>query len=504
MDLGEGRNGVGIDEQAPLVHPVAWRVIGSVSAGLTVVLLVASGRYGYHRDELYFLACGLHPAWGYPDQPPLTPLLARLMHDVGGGSLVVFRLPATLSAVGASLLSGLVARELGGRAFAQGLATLAVAGGAFVLLSGHLLATSTIDLVVWVCLTWLVTRIARTRDPRLWLAVGAVVGVGLLNKQLVLVLVVGLAVGALATPRLRSTLTSRWLVAGVVVAGVAWAPVLAWQATHGWPQLTLASQIRAEYSTADERVGFAALQVLLFSLAATVLWVIGLARLLTDPAWRWARGLAWAWLVVMAVFVATAGQGYYPGGTYPALIAAGAVVVERHRWARIPAVVGVLVTSALTLPAVLPILSPAALGASPWSGLGETQRETVGWPQFVAVVDRAYRSIPAGNRANAGIFTMNYGEAGAIDRFGPALGLPKAWSGLNGYGLWGPPPQGVEPVVVVWEDSSPEGPFTGCRFYAKVTGPVSNEETDRASVYVCDRPDGGWATAWPRLRHLSN
>ncbi len=164
----------------------------------------------------------------------------------------------------------------------------------------------------------------------------------------------------------------------------------------------------------------------------------------------------------------------------------------------------VVATSALTLPAALPILSPAALASSPWNGLGETQRETVGWPQLVDVVAAAYRTIPSAQRSHAGIFAANYGEAGAVDRFGASRGLPHAWSGHNGYGLWGPPPQGTQPVVVVWEDDAPTRFFADCTKFAKITTPVSNEEDDRASVYVCAAPIGGWRDAWPHLAHLSS
>ena len=163
-----------------------------------------------------------------------------------------------------------------------------------------------------------------------------------------------------------------------------------------------------------------------------------------------------------------------------------------------------MVTSALTLPAALPVLSPTALAASPWNGLGETQRETVGWPELVDQVAAAYWSIPADRRSHAGIYATNYGEAGAVDRFGPPLGLPPAWSGHNGYGLWGPPPLDLAPVVVIWEDSTPDLFFADCHKFAVVSGPVSNEESDRAAVYVCASPDGGWGQAWTQLRHLSS
>ncbi len=482
---------------------VAWWPLIALTAAVLAVLIAFSNRYGYFRDELYFLAAGRHLAWGYPDQPPLTPFLAWVMNGVGHGSLVVFRLPAAAVAASVTLLTGLMASEFGGRRFAQILAAVAAATSTYVLLSGHLLVTSTLDLLMWVVLTWLVLRVLRTGNERLWLVAGVVAGLGLVNKDLPIVLLLGLLVGVLLTPSARVSLRSRWLWAGTVVAAAAWTPGLVWQAQHGWPQLTLAGQIRAEYGTPGQRAGFFALQLVLFSLGATYLWVIGLVKLWRDPAWKPYRVLAWAWLFVLVFFVITAGQGYYPAGTYPVLIAAGAVVVERRR-RRWPVMLAVAATSALTLPAALPILSPAALASSPWNGLGETQRETVGWPQLVDVVAAAYRSIPSAQRSHAVIYATNYGEAGAIDRFGASRGLPHAWSGHNGYGLWGPPPQDTQPVVVVWEDDAPTSSFAGCTKFAKITAPVSNEESDRASVYVCSAPIGGWHDAWPHLAHLSS
>jgi Dolichyl-phosphate-mannose-protein mannosyltransferase len=488
----------------PRPNAVAWPVVGAVAASVGVVLVLVSGRYGYHRDELYFIAAGGHPALGYPDQPPLTPLVAWASEHLGAGNLVVFRLPATLVAVVVTLLGAHIAYELGGRRFAQGLAALAVGTATYVLLSGHLLLTSTVDLLVWVVVTWLVVRILRTGQERLWLVVGLVVGLGLWNKQLPVALVGALLAGIALTRSARHWLRNPWLWGGLAVAAVMWVPVLAWQAAHGWPQLTLARQINAEYGTLAERVNYAVLQVVLFSLGATVLWVIGAVHLWRDDRWAVFRVLAWAWLVVVVGFAVTAGQGYYPAGLYPALIAAGAVVVEQWRRARWALVALVVVSSALLLPAALPVLSSTTLAASPWDGLGEQQRETVGWPQFAEQVAAAYGSIPAGQRAGAEIVTDNYGEAGAIDRYGPALGLPAAWSGHNGFGLWGPPPDSSSPVVVVWEDAPPTDFFSGCQMAGRVTGPVDNEETSRASVYVCTGPIGGWARAWPRIVHLSS
>jgi hypothetical protein len=489
----------------PLQLPaIGWRTLAVIAGVLAVVLLATSGSYGFHRDELYFLVCGHHLAWGYPDQPPLTPDIARVMAAVGSGSLTVFRLPSVIAMVAVTVLAGVIAREFGGERSAQLLAAIACASGTIVLAAGHLLETLTVDLLVWVSVSWLAVRMLRTRDERLWLAIGVFAAVGLLNKQLPLVLLLGLVVGFLASPDARPLLFSRWALAGGLVAALAWAPVLGWQTGHGWPQLTLAQQIGDEYGGIAGRVGFIVTQFVLFSLGASYLWVTGLLRLWREPRWHRYRPLVWAYAVVIAVFLLTAGQVYYAAGIYPVLIAAGAVAIEGRPRARVVALVAAGVTSLLILPAALPVLPATTVAASPWSGLGETQFETVGWPAFTDQVASSYRSIPAGQRARAGIFTSNYGEAGAIDLYGPVRGLPAAYSGHNALAAWGPPTASTAPVVVVWEDDSPNSYFSGCRFVSRVRGPVSNEETQRASIYVCAGPIGGWNAAWPKLSHLSS
>jgi hypothetical protein len=210
----------------------------------------------------------------------------------------------------------------------------------------------------------------------------------------------------------------------------------------------------------------------------------------------------------MVIFGITAGQVYYPAGFYPVLIAAGAVVVERRSARARRAAVGfVVVSAAVTLPAALPLLPPATLNGTFWGAISEPQREMVGWPGLVDQIAAAYRSFPPAERAAASVFTANYGEAGAVEEYGPSRGLPgTAYSGHNGFAGWGPPPQDG-PVVVVWERGPRGAPpsrwFTGCRSFGPVVTGVDNEEGDRATVWACDGPVGGWRDVWPQLTHLS-
>jgi 4-amino-4-deoxy-L-arabinose transferase-like glycosyltransferase len=488
---------------APIGAPT-WRAIGMVAVPAGVALFALSGRYGYHRDELYFLAAGHHLAWGYPDQGPLVPALGRLMDELAPGSLVVFRLPATLAVVGGTVVSALTARELGGRAFAQGLTALTVGTGVFTLLTGHLMVTATLDFSVWVVAVFLVIRTLRKGQQRLWLLVGLVIGVGLLNKALPVVLALGLLVGGLMVPSVRPQLRSRWLWGGALIATAIWVPYLVWQSDHGWPQLQLAHDISSEYSTAGERLGFVALQFLLFGPVGAWLWITGLARL-----WRsadWAKVLPWTWLTVVVAFAATAGQGYYTAGIYPVLIAAGAVRLEER--VRRPGTVlaGAAAAALVFVPASLPVLSASTLSDSPWSGLAENQLETVGWPELTRQVAAAYATIPAEQRADSTILTDNYGEAGAVDRYGPSLGLPYAYSGLNAFGYWGPPPQTASWVIVVSEGGPPVPLLRQCRYVRRVTNSsdVDNEESQFAAIYVYRAPAAGWAATWPRFTRLGN
>jgi Dolichyl-phosphate-mannose-protein mannosyltransferase len=479
----------------------------AIAGAVGLLLLVTSGRYGYHRDELYFVEAGRHLAWGYPDQPPLTPLLARLMDTIGPGSVTVLRLPSVVGAMLVVLLTAALAREFGGRAFAQVLAALAVGTGVYTLVVGHLLSTSSIDLLAWVTITWLVVRILRTGDQRLWLAVGAVTGVGLLNKHLVLFLVIALLAGAVLVPAARKQLRSPWLWAGVLVALALWTPNLAWQATNDWPQLELAGDIREEYDVTGERIAFVALQLVLFSPVAMLLAVFGLLRLWRDPKLAPYRLLAWAWLALLVLFFVTGGKGYYLGGLYPALIAAGALGVEQRVGERGGRKIGwlaaVIVAAIIGMPIALPVLPAGTLASSPYAGPAEDALETVGWPEFAAAVQEAYDQVPAGRRESAIVFTGNYGEAGAVALYGRDGRLPPVASGHNGFGLWGPPAEDAGPVILVDAGGGWRDEFANCAEAATIdNGQGVDNEEQGGTVWVCDGPRGGWQAAWPRLLHL--
>ncbi|WP_214409080.1 glycosyltransferase family 39 protein [Sphaerisporangium fuscum] len=484
--------------------PFAAGPVGAVAAVLAGLLTALSGRYGFHRDELYFLVAGDRPAWGYVDQPPLTPLLARASTAVFGVSPAGLRVVATLAAVAVVIVVVLTARELGGGRGAQFVAACSAACSAVVLVLGHLVATATFDTLAWVVVGWLVLRLLRTGDGRWYPVIGAAAGVALLNKYLIALLVAGLVVSLLAVGP-RRVLRSRWLLAGVAVAALLAAPNLWWQAAHGWPQLTVAKGISE--NEGENRLLFVPLLVVQLSPLFVPIWVAGLVRLWRDPAVRWARAFAVAVpLLAVAVLVA-GGKPYYVLPLVIVAMAAGAEPVVRwasgaRRWALVAAFV---VSAPMNVVVALPVLPPSALQAV--NGINKEQGEQVGWPGMVSTVAGAWRRIPSERRGTAVIFTQNYGEAGAIARHGPALGLPGPYSGHMSYADWGPPPDSATgPVLLVHHRDALRlagGLFTGCRVVASIDNGqgVDNEEQE-AVVQLCEAPATPWSALWPRLRHF--
>ncbi len=476
------------------------RATYAVAAGVTLLLLALSARYGPHRDELYFLAAGDHPQWGYPDQPPLTPLLARLADLVAPGSLVAMRVVPALVAGAVVLVTADLARALGGGRPAQLLAAVATATGAGVLAIAHLLSTATFDLLVWTVLIRLVVAILQNDRQRLWLVAGAVLGVGLQNKNLVGFLAAGLVVGIAATPGLRHHLRSPWAWGGAAVALLIWLPNLVWQAQNGWPQAELGADIREEYGNVGGLAELVLLQAVMINPLGAVLAAIGGVAAFRRPEWRFVRPVPIAYVLLLVVFALTGGKNYYLLGLLPALAAAGSVVVEQ-RWSSVGVrrfTAAVAVTALFPLPALLPVLPAQTLGDTFWPALNEDQLETIGWPSVVGTVRGVVDELP--DRAGAVVVAQNYGEAGAARWYG--VGLP-VYSGHNGFADWGPPPESATGKVVWVGFAAPDADqLVGCSKAATLRTGVDSEE-DGNGVWVCDGPAGSWAQAWRHLRHLS-
>lgn len=487
---------------------IAWRPLAFLLVAVGAILTAVSGRYGFHRDELYFVVAGRHLAAGYVDQPPLTPLLARMSTTVFGTTPAGLRVVATLATMASVLVVALIARELGGGRQVQVLAGICAAASAYPAVVGHMVSTGTFDLLGCLVISWLVLRTLRTRDGRWWLVVGAVAGVTLLNKDLVLVLLAAVAVGILVVGP-RDALRTWWLPAGVVVALLVASPNLVWQAAHGWPQLTVAAGISADDGT-DNRIQFVPQQLVYLSPLFVPVWICGLVRLWRDHAVRWARAFGLAYPVASAMVLVIGGKSYY---VIPMLLVPLAAGIEpalcwfrggRSRTRHALGLVGLTLAAVATAFIALPLLPPQLLGPSAVLAMNKETGEQVGWPRFTAAVARGWRQIPVGQRATAVIVASNYGEAAAIALYGPRLGLPRPYSGHMSFADWGRPPDAsTGPVLVVHQDGDriPPSQFTGCRTVARNdNGAGVDNEEQGAVVSLCTAPARRWSQLWPELR----
>ncbi|MEV0718959.1 glycosyltransferase family 39 protein [Asanoa sp. NPDC050611] len=473
--------------------PVAWGPVGGVAVLLGVLVAATSNGYGYHRDELYFRLLGEHPAWGYVDQPPLTPLLARLMTEMFGDHLWALRIPGSLAIVATALLTALLAREVGGRTGAQLLAAVGAAG-TFPLVFGHVLLTATVDLVVVAAVLLFVVRALRG-DPRWWPAAGLGVGVGLYNKHLVLLTLIAIGLSLLAVGP-RRVLASRWLWAGVAVALVVGAPNIVYQVTHDWPQLKMAEAIRDDKG-GESRALFAPLQLAAIGVFFVPVWIAGLVRLWRMPA---LRALAVAYPVLGVLVLVTGGQPYYTLGLVLALFAAGCPVAVR--WPRPLVGAGVAANVAVSAVFALPLLPVSALAKTPIADINQGTSDQIGWPTYVAQITSVYGALPPADREHTVILTANYGEAGALDRYG--VDLPAVYSGHNELWFRGRPPDDATIVLAVGFGDPLGALFGSCQVARDLDNGVDipNEEQDN-DVRVCRDPVSSWATLWPRLQHYS-
>jgi 4-amino-4-deoxy-L-arabinose transferase-like glycosyltransferase len=474
--------------------------LAAVALGVVALLVATINRYGYHRDELYFRLLADHPAWGYVDQPPLTPMLAKVSIAVFGDHLWSIRLVPILCAVAIVVLAALLARECQGLGGGTGAQVLAAAGtcSTLVLVAGHLLFTGSVDLVAWLLAILFAVRALRRDQPRWWLAAGLAVGLGLYNKQLIVLLLIGLGAGLLIGGP-RRALLSPCLWAGVGIALLVGAPNLVYQIANDWPQAKMAAAL-SENKGGEARVLFVPMQLVLLGPLLVPVWVAGWVHLFRTPA---VRAFAWAYPVVCVVVLVTGGQSYYPFGLLILLYATGCVVAARwaaSRGRRVLLGAAVAVSVAISVLLALPVWPVRSLPA-PIAALNPADRDSVGWPAYVRQVADVYHALPDTDRAVAVLVAGNYGEAGALARYGPAYGLPTVYSGQNELYRFGPPPDSATVVVFVGT-SRVTGLFDSCATVARLDNGVGvdNEEQGRP-VLVCRYPHRPWHEMWPGFQH---
>jgi len=491
---------------------VPWPGIALIAAGAFAVEMAVSARYGYVRDELYFLSAGQHLAFGYVDQPPLTPLLARACSAATGNTLVGLRVLPALGLVALVVATAAMSRLLGAGRVGQLLAALAAATCAEYLGAMHELTTTTPDFVFWAVTLLLVTRLLASQDPRWWLAVGTCAGLASEAKWNIAFLAAALAAGFLATDA-RRLLRSRYLLLGGVIAAALAAPDVIWQAAHGWPSLDVFRALQA--AAWQNRATYWPAQVFFTGVALTPIWVAGLAWSLRSAQARAFRPLAIACLIVIVAQFVLGGKAYYPGGVYTFLFAAGAVALERRLAARKPLAFGIhpavrtgrtmLLSGAIGALVAIPLLPARVLHTVPLQKINYDLGEEIAWPKLAGLVAREYDALPGPQRRQTTILTGNYGEAGAIDRYGPGLGLPQVYSGANNFWLWGPPPAADSAAIAVNLDPAfLRREFAHVRLVATFSNGLGvSDDEQGAKVYLATGLKSSWAQAWPAFRDYS-
>ena len=483
------------------VPPLAW----VIAAVFVAVELAVSSRYGFQQDELYFLVAGHHLAFGYVDQPPLAPLLTRITDLIGVSPTAIRIIPAlaggTIVVVAARLAALFGAGSLG-----RVLAALTTACAPVIIGAVHIGNTTPLDLLAWaVVLLCVSTALLRDR-PRWWLASGAAAGVGLQADNLVILLLIGLAIG-IACSGQRPVLRTRWPWLGAGIAAAIWAPNVVWLATHGWPELAMSAALHRENSSpADYAAGLPA-QLVYLGLLALPLVVAGFVVLWRTPELRF---LAIAsTLVVVYVLAWVPGKVYYADGITPALLAAGGAAAER--WvarARRPrgrqwlVVTATLAGLAVILPEVLPIVPASAVHALPASAQRSSVGDSIGWPQLTRTVAAQDAALARSGHPPTSVFTGFYPEAATLSVYGAADHLPPVLSGHNAYWMWGPGQASDATVLTVDALGRLRPYFASCRLLTTYQAPyhVQNDWTD-IPIGVCTSPVAGWPALWPHLRH---
>jgi Dolichyl-phosphate-mannose-protein mannosyltransferase len=494
------------DRPAPVsrtdrVPVLAWLVGGVFVA----VELAVSGRYGFQQDELYFIVAGRHLAFGYVDQPPLVPLLTRIT-DVLGVSPTAIRIIPALAGGAVVVIAARLAALFGAGRFGRVLAALAMACAPILIGATHIGNTTPPELLAWAAVLLCVTTALLRHRPRWWLGAGAAAGAGLENNDLMVMLLAGLALGILASEH-RRVLRTRWPWLGAGIAAVIWAPNLIWQATHGWPQLAMASALHQQNTSVADYIGGLPAQLIYLGLLVIPLAIAGFIRLWRAPELRF---IAIA-TTVIAVYVLAwvPGKVYYADGMAPAVLAAGSLAAERWiararrpRLRRGLVIAAPLVGMAIILAAVLPIVPAGHVHDLPAASQHGDLGDTLGWPQLTRAVAAQDAALVHSGQPPTSIFTGFYGEAAALDVLGSADHLPPVLSGHNAYWMWGPGRASDAVVLVVDALGQLRPDFASCHVLTTYYAPyhVHNDWTG-IRIGVCTGPTASWRTLWPHLRH---
>jgi hypothetical protein len=480
-------------------------VLIGIAALFALAHIATNGRYGFHRDELQFLSDARHLDWGYVSYPPMTPFLERIGLSLFGLSLVGLRMFSVIAQAIVIVVSGLMARDLGGGRLAQITTVLAVGLSPLPIFEATEFQYTSFGFLWYVLIAWFIIRLLKSDNPRWWLAIGAAVGLGLLTKYSITFFIAGMLLGVVLTPA-RRYLASRWFWGGIAVALLIFLPNLIWLVRHDFISYTFLQHIHTRDVGEGRAAGFLLGQFIAdANLFAAPMWIAGLIAYFRDRRYRM---LAWMYLVPVVLFWVGKGRFYYVAEAYPMLLAMGAVVGES--WlSRMPAwrrrareavfFAGLFAVGAIASTRIVPIAPSGPLRDYALSKNGDL-REEIGWDELVKTVAGIRDSLPPDQQASLGITVGNYGEQGAIEILGPAYHLPPPISTTNSAWLRGYPSQPPTTLIVlgITREQADEI-FTGCRLAGhngNSLGVKNEESEDHPDIFVCGPPRKPWPEVW--------
>jgi hypothetical protein len=497
---------------------VVWYVAGA----LLVFHLSTANRYGYFGDELYHMACGEHLSWGYVDQPPLIAIFTWLTRHLFGTSVFAVHLLPAFAGFALVWLTGLIARELGGGRFAQGFSALCVACAGVYFVFYHIYTMNAFEPLIWTGCAWVVIRIVKTGNQKMWLWFGLFAGIGLENKYSMGVFAFAIVVGLLLTDE-RKALARKWIWIAGLIAFAIFLPNLIWNILNHFPFLELMHNIRASgRDVVFTPAGYIKAQILLMTPVTFPVWLLGTIYFLFWKEGRPFRLLGYAFLAVLGVFIAMHGKDYYAVSVYPMMFAGGAIAIERwtaarNGWLKPALVVFILAGAIAFLPMVAPVLSPEGLvqylAKLPFKIQPDEKSMLLeplphyfswcfGWEEMVQAVAKAYETVPVEERADTAIMANDFAAAGAIDLIGPKYGLPKSICGHQSYWLWGPRHYTGKTMILVGDTPKGAGRwFNEVKVIAELNHPFAAPWENRP-VLLCRGPKGfnSLSEAWPRLK----
>ena len=430
-------------------------VISYLSFLYILLHLIFINQYGYFRDEFYYVACGEHLDFGYVDHPPLVAIIALVSRSLLGDSLFAIRILSVIAGGVTVFLTGLMVRELGGRLFSQIIATISVIISPVCLVIFHILSMNSFDVFLWTIAAYILIKIIKSDNSKLWLYFGIVIGIGLQNKHSIIFLCFGLAIGLLLTPN-RKFLKDKWFWTGAIITFLIFLPNIIWQITHDWATIEFGKNAVLYKNMPLSPIEFVLQQVLQALPVPFLFILLGLVFVFFTKTGKPYRLFGWVYLAIFILFIATRAKVYYLSPIYPTMFALGSFAIghfvstKKINWLK-PIIIVLLISGFMLTPLALPVLPPETfikysktLGLAPSVGerhemgiLPQHYADMFGWEDLARTVSDVYEKLSPDEKKNTVVFGRNYGEAGVIDFFKEKYNMPKAISGHNSYWHWG-------------------------------------------------------------------